>query len=699
MLIWVPILWMATGFCLFAGIHFLFAGHSQQNARLFPVFGLLCILLAVYLGVSAVLQTPAANAPWVALERLHIAVACLVYPTAVWFLSLYSRLRKWRAWVFGSAVVFGVFLVLNLTGEHGLLLADLKLAPPLELPWGEQVNQVIGTSTALAPAYYLATLAMFGWAFWRCWALWKQSDTRRSMPLTIYLVLQVIATVHAEYVTIHSLPALDWGGMPFLMLVLLLSRALTLELRDYDSALTASNTALSEENVRRARAETRLRHMAYNDLPSELPNRHALMDRLHAELAANPPRQGALVVIDPERFGIINYALGHRAGDLLIREIGKRLSQMVEREEFVARLNGDEFAVVLMTSVVDPDAALAQLMERADSLRRQLAEPSRVGTHALSVCVRMGLAMFHGAGANSDALLQQAYAALHVTKDAGHHELAAFTDSMQTDAERKLRLETDLRIAIECKQLRLVYQPQVDRDGCLVGAEALLRWEHPAYGAIDPLELVQMAQDSGQMQAMGRFVLDTAFATLATLPVHDRFRVAVNISPWQLFFPDFIATVQTAIREAAVDPGRITLEITETAFIHDIADATAKIRALDAMGICVSIDDFGTGYASIASLKAFPVRELKIDQTFIRDMSTTQPDRFVAAMIAMGRALNLHVVAEGVEHDAQRDSLIGMGCDVLQGYLISKPITAAELAFWSCDGASLYSSEPKPGYA
>lgn len=441
MIIWLPILWMAAGFCLFAGIHFLLTGHSQQNARLFPVFGVLCILLAVYLGVSAVLQTPAANAPWVALERLHITVACLVYPTAVWFFSLYSRLKRWRAWVFGSAAVFGVLLLMNLTGDHGLL---------------------------------------------------------------------------------------------------------------------------------RAQAETRLRHMAYNDLQSELPNH---------------------------------------------------------------------------------------------------------------------------------VLLQQAYAALHVAKGAGHHELAAFTGSMQTEAERRLRLETDLRVAIERKQLQLVYQPQVDRDGRLVGAEALLRWQHPAYGAIDPLELVQMAQDSGQMQAMGRLVLDAAFATLAALPVRDRFRLAVNISPWQLFFPDFLETVQAAIRAAAVDPTRITLEITETAFIHDIADAAAKIRALDAMGICVSIDDFGTGYASIASLKAFPVRELKIDQTFIRDMSTTQPDRFVTAMIAMGRALNLQVVAEGVEHEAQRDALVAMGCDVLQGYLISKPITATELAFRARDGASVYSSESKPGYA
>jgi EAL domain-containing protein (putative c-di-GMP-specific phosphodiesterase class I) len=344
----------------------------------------------------------------------------------------------------------------------------------------------------------------------------------------------------------------------------------------------------------------------------------------------------------------------------------------------VARLNGDEFAVVLIFSGFATEAIEGQIRGRATALRDAMAAPSQRVGQALSISVNMGLALLDGQ--NGDELLRQAYAALQIAKQAGQHEPVVFASPMQADAERKLRLEADLRAAISGDALQLVYQTQVDRRGMLVGAEALLRWDHPEHGSISPAEFVRVAETSGQMSALGAWVIRRAFATLAALPATAGFRLSVNISPWQLFLADFLDTILTAIRDSNVDPNRITLEITETAFIHDIRDAAAKIRALGALGIRVSIDDFGTGYASIASLKAFLVHELKIDQSFIHDMSTDQPDRFVAAMIALGRALDLHVVAEGVEHAAQREALLRMGCDAFQGYLIGRPVATEELA-------------------
>ena len=678
MIVWLPILWIAAGVCLFAGVHFLNARHSQESAWLYPAFGALCLVVAVYIALSALLQMPSGITSWAWLERFHVAVSCVIFPVAIWFISLYSRLRAWRAWVIGGVAVFGLFLVLDLTGSQGLLVANFQLGAPLVLPWGEHVNAFTSTSAPYAPVYYVVILAVFCWAFWRCWALWRRGDPRRARPLAIYLALQVIATIHSEYATAYARPGVDWDALPFLALVLLLSRTLTLELRGYDAALGSINATLRAENARRAQIEATLRHMAYHDDTSKLPNRHALNDRLERILAERPRPHGALVVIDPARFGVINYALGHRMGDLLIREISERLSRMIRRDEFVARLNGDEFAVALITAEAGRDAALARIMERARSIRNELAAPSRVANHALSVSTHLGLAMFHECS-DSDELLHHAYAALQVAKGTGHDEPVVFAHAMQADAERRLRLETDLRAAIEDHLLHLVYQPQIDRSGNLIGAEALVRWNHPAYGAVAPTEFVRIAENSGQMPALGRFVLREAFSRLAIMPVNKRFRLSVNISPFQLFLADFLSTILAAIREASVEPGRITLEITETAFIQDIADATAKIRALNALGIRVSIDDFGTGYASIASLKAFPVRELKIDQSFIRDMSTEQPDRFVSAMIALGRALGLDVVAEGVERADQHSALMGMGCDAFQGFLISRPITAEAL--------------------
>ncbi|TAN06973.1 MAG: GGDEF domain-containing protein [Rhodanobacteraceae bacterium] len=682
MIIWLPVLWIATGVCLFAGMHFLRAGHTQEDVRLFHAFGILCLAVAAYIGVSALLQAPVAGTPSVRLERLHITILCLVFPAAVWFMALYSRLQRWQPWVLASVAVFGALLGLNLAGPHSLLLAEARPLAPMVLPWGERVAQITGITAPLAPAFYAATLGVFCWAFWRCLALWKRGDATRARPLAAYLILQLAATGYSEYTMLRPRPTLDWDALPFLVLVLLLSRTLNLELRSYAVALDASNAALREENGLRDRAEAKLRQMAYNDAISGLPNRHALSDRLAAILATAPLPHGALVVIDPQRFEVINHALGHRTGDLLIRELGNRLSRAVAGKEFVARLSGDEFAAVLFVPATDAATALAQALHRAEELHEALAHPWQVGASTLSINTHMGLVMFDEAGGNGDTLLRQAYAALHAAKAAGRNEPTAFTQAMQAQAERRMRIEVDLHAAIANQQLHLVYQPQVDRGGSLVGAEALLRWDHPAYGTVNPAEFVAIAEDSGQMPALGLLVLRMAFSTLARLPSRGSFRLSINVSPWQLFLADFLETMQMAIREAAVDPRRVMLEITETALIHDIPDAVAKLQALVAIGIQVSIDDFGTGYASVARLKTLPVHELKIDQAFIRDMSVTTPDRFVAALIGLGDAMHLRVVAEGVEREDQRDALIRMGCDALQGYLISRPIPADALAEW-----------------
>ncbi len=678
--IWIPLLWLATGICLFAGIHFLQAGRAQVNAQMFRAFGVTSLAVAAYIGAGALMQTPAATASAEWIERLHVSAACLVWPIAFWFISLYSRLRAWRGWVIASAVVFGSLLIFNNTGTHSLLMANVEFMEPMVLPWGERVAQVTGTSAPWAPAFYLATLVAFCWGFWRCVALWRMGERRRARPLAIYLVLQLIASGYSEYYTVHPQPTLGWDALPFLALVLLLSRALSLELRSYAAALDTSNTALREEIGLRSQADAELRLMAYTDTVSGLPNRHALADWLAATLTAKPPRQGALVVVDPQRFAIINHALGHRTGDLVIREIGKRLSHAVGKDGLVARLSGDEFAVAVLTQASAPDAALAQATPIAETLRKKLAEPFQIGANTLSVATHMGLAAFQHAHGDGDELLRQAYAALHEARKTLHHGPLVFVQSMQTQAERRLRLEFDLRAGIENGQMHLVYQPQVNHDGKLVGAEALLRWNHPIYGAVAPQEFIGIAEDSGHMPALGRHVLHMACSMLAGLRVHDPFRLSVNISPWQLFLADFMETVHTAIRETGADPRRLTFEITETAFIHDIPDAVAKLRALAELGIRVSIDDFGTGYASIALLKTFPVDELKIDQTFVRDMTIESPDRFVTAMIALGNAMGLQVVAEGVEREDQRAALAQMGCHVFQGYLFSRPIPAATLA-------------------
>lgn len=677
MTIWIPILWMATGVCLFAGLHFLTIGHSKGNARLFTAFGVMSLLVGAYIGVSAMLQTPDLSLPWLQLERAHMAVACAIYPVGIWFIALFSRLRHWRRWVVIGCVVFGAALVADSVQPGSLLLAGARPAPDLVLPWGEHIQQVVSTPAPTALAYDIANLLVFVWAFWRCMALVRQGDWPRTRALLAYLIPQLIASVYSEYASLHSalgVSGLDWSALPFLLLVVVVSTTLSLELRRNAVALDASVAALHTENDRRAEAEARLRHMAYTDARSGLPNRHALDDWLAARLAAAPEARGVLFVIDPGRFAVINHAFGRHAADQLLAEIGVRLRGAVGHAGYVARLDGDELAAVAMISDPAADAA-ARLAAR---LRDALATPSEViAGQALSLTTHIGFAPLQ---ADTDTLLRHAYAALQAAKESGHDAPVAFAASMASVAARRAQLEADLRAAIAQRQLSLVYQPQADRTGRLVGAEALLRWQHPEFGAVSPTEFVGIAEHSGQMAVLGHFVLETACAVLASLPVDDVFRLAVNISAQQLWQPDFLDTVRRAVTSAAVDPHRLTLEITESVFIRDLPDAATKIDVLNRMGVRVSVDDFGTGHASIASLKSFAVGELKIDQSFVRDMSIAQPDRFVVAMIALGRALDLNTVAEGVERDDQKQALLQLGCDTLQGYLIGACIDAAELA-------------------
>jgi diguanylate cyclase len=679
MIIWLPIFWMAAGICLFAGAHFVHTGRSREHEQLYLAFGALSLIVAGYMVVTALMQDPNIRLSARTLERAHLTVACLVYPVAVWFLALYSRMRHWRSTVLVVSGVFAVLMTINFFRPYSLLYSRIRDMPPLVLPWGESIRQFGGPATMGALIYYICTIFVFLWAFWRCSALWTQGDRRRAWPLLVYLILQLAAVLHTEYFTYTNQRALEWDALPFLGLILLLSRSLTLELRKYAEDLGDSNRALRKENEARTLAQTHLRHAAYHDALTGLLNRRSLRehideDRLHAGDAL-----GALVVIDPDRFRIINQALGHRMGDQLIREMGRRLVGSGKTPRHVARLDGDEFAVLIEGLPSDREQAVVRARAVAERICTELASGIQLGSHDLTTDVSAGVTLVHR-DADSEALLREAYMALQAAKKHARDRVAVYTRDMKTGAERSLRLENDLRLAIERDALHLKFQPQVDASGKLVGAEALLRWEHPEFGAIHPEEFVRLAEDRGLIQSLGRLALRKACDALSELDVSDnRFRMAINISPWQLFLADFPDMVQQTLLDEHIAPEQITLEITESVFMHDVADAVQKIRTLSARGIRVAIDDFGTGFASIALLKGLPLDEVKIDQSFVHGMDTSGPDRFVAAVIALGRSLDLKVVAEGVETDDQRRNLADMGCNIFQGYLISRPMDLADL--------------------
>lgn len=431
----------------------------------------------------------------------------------------------------------------------------------------------------------------------------------------------------------------------------------------------------------RAAALRRATHQATHDALTGLPNRTLLHE--HAAAAIDHAQQHAtgtgLLLIDLDRFKEVNDTLGHHYGDQLLIQAAQRMQQALRSGETVARLGGDEFAVLLPDLAADSDVTAA-----AARLHDALSAPFAVGGLSLTVAGSIGAALYPQHGSTADELLQRADIAMYTakTKRLGY---TAFDDSQDSSDPRKLTLAGDLRHGIDHNQLVLHYQPKVDtRTGRVLGAEALVRWQHPEHGLIPPAEFIPLAEHTGLITPLTRFVLDTALRQCRDW-LHDghELSVAVNVSTHRLLDLDFPTEVADRLRHWRLPAHLLTVEITESAIMTDPDRALHVVQQLHALGVHLSIDDFGTGYSSMAYLKNLPVHELKIDRTFVGSMTTNDRDAIIVrSTTELGRNLGLRVIAEGVEDIATWHQLDDAGCDALQGYYISRPIPADDFSTW-----------------
>ncbi|MGA2648805.1 MAG: EAL domain-containing protein, partial [Candidatus Sulfotelmatobacter sp.] len=436
-----------------------------------------------------------------------------------------------------------------------------------------------------------------------------------------------------------------------------------------------------EDITDRKVAENQVQFLAYYDALTELPNRTLLRDRLGKALAGSRRRKDkvAVLFLDLDRFKVINDSLGHSFGDLLLRKIADRLKSQVREQDTVARVGGDEFLVVLTDVKDGTDAAIA-----AEKIMDAMIAELVIQGRSFSVSCSMGISIFPEHGADSETLIKNADAAMYSAKESGRNTFQFFSEKMNAEVVERLTLEHGLRAALDKKEFFLVYQPQMDMaTGTIVGFEALLRWQHPELGTIAPDRFMGIAENSGLILPIGAWVLRTACSQarkwqdegLCATPV------AVNVSAVQFRQPGFREVVSRVLSETGLACQYLELEVTESLLLSNADMTSSVLRELKGMGLKLAIDDFGTGYSSLSYLKQFPFSKLKIDRSFIRDVAVNSDDAAITtAIISMAKSLSLKVIAEGVENEAQMSFLRKLGCEEIQGYYFSKPLTAEEIS-------------------
>ncbi|HEX5804160.1 MAG TPA: EAL domain-containing protein [Azospira sp.] len=431
----------------------------------------------------------------------------------------------------------------------------------------------------------------------------------------------------------------------------------------------------------RKAADTRIQYLSNYDPLTELPNRNLLADRLAQTLltAQRFQRTVAFIVLDLDHFHAINETLGPAAGDQVLIEVSRRLALQMREGDTLGRRSGDEFAYIMASIAHERD--LLMLIAR---IQEAMAATFEVAGNAVSLSAAIGCSVFPRDGQSAEALARGADIALARARKAGRGATRFFSAQMEEESLRHAGLETALRGALEHNQLSVVYQPQISLDsGSLLGMEALVRWHHPEFGEVAPVEFIPIAEEAGLIAPIGEWVLRTACNQ--TRRWHDlgqpSLRVAVNLSPRQFRSPNLVALVRQVLADSGLVPSALELEITESAVIDDIEDAVAVCRQLKELGIRLSLDDFGTGYSSLAYISRFPFDKLKIDQSFVRDITENPVNAAIAtAAIVLARSLNLTVIAEGVETEAQARFLRSRHCDAMQGYLYSRPLDADRFA-------------------
>ncbi|WP_231423362.1 putative bifunctional diguanylate cyclase/phosphodiesterase [Pseudomonas sp. Leaf59] len=619
-----------------------------------------------FIGMLA-LRLPFALGFDVGITALSLLIAVLSSGFALWLVSQ-PRLPVWQL-AFGALIMGAGIASMHYTG-----MAAMRMTPGIDYD-----------PTLLGASLLIAVIASGA-------ALWIAFNLRRNTPYVRLArggaaMVMGVAIVGMHYTGMAAarfaddsfcgaaLNGLSGRGLDNLELVTSLAVLLIALLTSLLDARLQARTAVLAHSL--ALANQELTHLALHDTLTGLPNRTLLADRIAQAMQAVREQGGcfALMFIDLDGFKPVNDAFGHHLGDLLLRDVGQRLREDLRSQDTLARIGGDEF--VLLVQLTQPADALGLAERQVVLINRAF----QVAEHDLKISASVGIALFPGNGNSPQELLMNADAAMYHAKGLGKNGYSFFEASMNTNARKQLQLLQDLRNALELEQFQLYYQPKFDAvSGMPVGAEALLRWEHPQQGLLLPVSFIELAEKTGLIIPIGEWVLNEACRQMRMWYAqgYEDWRIAVNLSALQFGHAGLVKSVAAALARHQLPANSLTLEITETTAMSDADASMTVLQQLSEMGVDLSIDDFGTGYSSLMYLKRLPANELKIDRGFVRDLEHDSDDAaIVSAIVALGQALGLRIVAEGVETDAQQHFLTRLGCNALQGYLLGHPLPAA----------------------
>ncbi|MGG5289319.1 putative bifunctional diguanylate cyclase/phosphodiesterase [Pseudomonas shirazensis] len=563
----------------------------------------------------------------------------------------------------------------GISSMHYMGMAAMRMQPGIDYD-----PQLFSASLAIAVCASAAAL-------WIAFRLRRQTPYVRQIRVAAAVLMGIaIVGMHYTGMAAASFPegsycgALGTGlkgdGLVYLVLITTLAvLAVALLTSVLDARLVARTTELARSLTL---ANQELTQLTLHDILTGLPNRTLLADRIEQAIA-KVSEQGtcfALMFIDLDGFKPVNDAFGHHVGDQLLKAVAERLRGHLHSQDTLARIGGDEF--VLLVELQEPGDAMGVAIKQVNLVSR----PYRVAEHDLQLTASLGIVLYPGNGMDQHELLRNADAAMYHAKNAGKNGYSFFDGSMNSDARQQLQLLQDLRVALQQGQFRLHYQPKFDAVRRVpIGAEALLRWEHPQHGLLYPDRFISLAEKTGLIIPIGEWVLGEACRQMRQWleQGQEDWRIAVNLSAIQFCYAGLIDGVAEALQRNQLPANHLTLEITETTAMRDADASLLVLQKLSDMGVDISIDDFGTGYSSLMYLKRLPANELKIDRGFVRDLEHDSDDAaIVSAIVALGQALGLRIVAEGVETDSQQDFLTRLGCDSLQGYLMGRPVPAEQ---------------------